>query len=268
MSPSLRVSCALGLALTVSACGGGSPTPVAPSAPAPAAAAVPVLSRGPGAGGVATTPVGDPYAEGSAAAPEGFVPKFRVDPHPGDDGVIRGDDTVTVEFDLCGSSNVDGKTHFLFDWTFDHVADVVGSDSACKQSHTYRARGDAKEQTQRTNVCVTSGDPHGAAGDVFFSCRQYTVALRKAPQRTEVCGIFFGGDYTECLDVQARILRQDYGNDGSFENAWYISTDTVVGSGSCGGDEIANYQFSDPAFYAFMIDHGFEPGNEFCAIPV
>lgn len=268
MSRSRRVASLVGSVLLLSACGSGPSGPSAPTAVRPSAAI--------GIGATAT-PVGDPYVESSSTAPEGFLPKFRVDPNPGEDGVIRGDASLQVEFDLCGSSNTDGKTHFLFDWNFDHVADVIGTDSACKQTHTYRvpAADDGQEKTLRTNVCVTSGDPRSA--DAFFSCRQYTIGLtapRQTAAGTVVCGVFFGGGYTECVDVQARILRQDSGNDGSFETAFHISTDTTVGNnGACAqyngavyNGEIVDYQFSEPNFYAFMLGLGFHPHNDFCLI--
>ncbi len=273
MSLSPRAASLFASALLLSACGSGSSSPSAPTSPAKApVVAAPVVSPTRGiALGVASTPTGDPYVESAATAPGGFVPKFRVDPHPGDDGVIRGDSSIQVEFDLCGSSNLDGKTHFLFDWNFDHVADVIGTGSACKQTHTYRAPATAQGQAQktlRTNVCVTSGDPRGAAGDVFFSCRQYTIGLTAPRQSNEICGIFFGGAFTECVDVQARIIRQDGGNDGSFELVAQISTDTNVGTAECASavSEVADFEFDEPSFYAFMLGLGFEPGNDFCQI--
>lgn len=252
----------VGLAILGSACG---PSPAAPTAPP----AVSLQGLGSSSGENVA------YASRAVAAPEGFVPKFRVDPGPGDDGVIRGDETIEVEFDLCGSSNADGKTHFLFDWSFDHVADVVGSGEACRQTHTYRVQASVqggKEQTLRTNVCVTSGDPRSGGPDVFFSCREYTIGLKAAPGQPTVqdaCGVFFSGGYTICVNPASRIIRQDAGNDGSFEQTWILNHDTNPGAGVCPAGtiyntEIAIQQFIEPAFYAWILDLGFGHYNDLC----
>jgi hypothetical protein len=118
-------------------------------------------------------------------APEGFKTVIRANPKPSEDGVIHGDSPITVEYDACGSTVEPGKTaHFLYDFEFDHVPDVVGTGDACAQKHTYRIPKDATGAVViETNVCVTNGDPNVHDGSTYFSCRTYRIGLPepKAP---------------------------------------------------------------------------------------
>jgi hypothetical protein len=121
-------------------------------------------------------------ASSQGVAPEGFELKMRLDPKPGEDGVIRQGSPVTVEVDLCGSVVEPGKTaHFLFDFNDDDIAEIAGTGDACVQKHTYKAPADAtKEVVLESNVCVTNGDPNVHNGSVYFSCRRVRVALAPA----------------------------------------------------------------------------------------
>jgi hypothetical protein len=210
--------------------------------------------------------------ESAGAYPEGFLPRFRVTPQPGSDGVIRGETPLKLEFDLCGSTPGTGKAlHFLYDWDSNHVADLVGTETACHQTHTYRVppQEDAKgEKSLRTNVCVVNGDPRENAGGTYFSCRTYTIAIPR-PSALPDCIVSFGGDFKECLD--GRVLHEDEGNDGSFESAWYIAADTTDGEGGvcpvnteycC--DVSTNLGQDD--FIAFILGHGFKLTDDYCTI--
>ncbi len=261
--------------LFLAACNGGAPSPGGPSSPG---APPPVTPASPGGPGTATAAPAAPddqiaYLESAGAYPPGFQPKFRVSPGPGVDGVIRGASPLEVEFDLCGSTAEAGKSpRFLFDWDFDHVADAVGGRDACHQVHRFRvpSGNGGRDQNLRANVCVANGDTRGDAG-TYVSCRSYALAIPTPSQFPPGCGLFFGGDFLECL--QGRVLREDELNDGSFESAWFISTDEVVGDGGeCPPDteydgvEVGEYREIDLAFYAFLRNHGFEDTNDFCEL--
>lgn len=270
-----RAAIAVGFAVLGSACGGSSAvapaTPTAPVAVAPVVHQVP--AGGPGSP-TSSSAVGDdvPYVESAGAYPEGFLPKFRVQPGPDEEGVIHGDSPLTVEFDTCGSTAEAGKTlHFVFDWDYDHQAEIVGTGDACRQTHTYRTAADGAARTIRTNVCVVNGDPQAAG--TYVSCRTTTVTLAASSSSAGLprfCGVFFNGDYTLCL--QGRNLSQDSGNNGSFEEFWYVNDDGAQGEGACpagtsfSGSEVGNYEISEPAFYAFMLSHGFTGTNDFCVL--
>lgn len=85
------------------------------------------------------------------------------------------------------------------------------------------------------------------------------------------CGIFFNGGYTLC--VQGNYLRQDSGNDGTFEDAWHIMAGTLAGfDGFCpvgsifSGSEVSHYMVGEPAFYGWLISKGFGPFDDFCVV--
>lgn len=109
--------------------------------------------------------------------------------------------------------------------------------------------------------------------DVIDTCRGL-IPVPPIPDSSapvESCGIFFGGDYTLCL--QGNHLRQDRGNDGSFEMSWIISSGSTLGyNGTCpagtafGGSEIANYMLSEPNFYGWLIGFGFGDYDDFCTV--
>jgi hypothetical protein len=262
----------------LSSCGRGA-SPAAPSAPAvaptaPEAVALRLSVPGTGAGQPSVDASDEvSYLETQGAYPEGFLPKFRVTPKPGADGVIHGESPLEVEFDLCGSTADAGKTlHFLFDWSFDHVADVVGTGDACHQKHRYRVpESDAKgEKTLRTNVCVANADPRGDTSGGYISCRQYTISLPipKAAAGRD-CIVTFGGSYTECLT--GRLLEEDFGNDGSFERSWIIVSDAVPGiGGGCpagtfyAGDVSASASQTD--FIDFLASHGITLTDNYCGV--
>ena len=97
------------------------------------------------------------------------------------------------------------------------------------------------------------------------------TAILPTATPSAVCGIFFNGDYTECLT--GNLLRQDLGNDGSFEISWYIISDNKIGNGGLcpagtvfSGSEVGNYTFSEPSFYNFMVTNGFKSTDDFCII--
>ncbi len=160
---------AIALGVVLASCGGNGGAPQSPVAPAP-------VVVGAGAGYV--------MASSQGLAPEGFKLAMKLDPKPGEDGIIRAGEPVTVEVDLCGSTADDGKTlHYLFDWDFNDLADVAGTGDDCVQKHTYRAPKDAtKDVVLESNVCVTNGDPGVHNGSTYFSCRTIRVALQPRPQ--------------------------------------------------------------------------------------
>jgi hypothetical protein len=173
-SPWCRLSI-VGLGFVLASCGGHdsgvAPLPVAPSSPSSGAS-------------------GSGYAMSSSRgiAPEGFELRMKLDPRPGEDGIIRDGSPVTVDIDLCGSTPDAGKTlHFLFDLDFNDLAEVVGTGDTCHQKHTYRVPKDAtKDVVLESNVCVTNGDPGVHDGSTYFSCRVVRVALPKGPSGS--CG--------------------------------------------------------------------------------
>jgi hypothetical protein len=93
------------------------------------------------------------------------------------------------------------------------------------------------------------------------------TALGELP---EYCGVFFGGGYTIC--VKGNYVRQDAGNDGTFEYSWYLVPGVVAGyDGNCPPStiyqsEINDYVLVEPAFHAWLISLGFGPYNDFCLI--
>lgn len=260
-----------GLALAIAACGGGGAMPSAPSVPvAPPAASEP---GGPGhAATLAPTPADEvAYAESAGVHPDGFEPKFRVTPRAGQDGVIRGTSPLAVTFDLCGSTASEGQApQFLFDWDFDHVADVLGTGDVCRQTHRFSVPSGqgGREQALRANVCVANGDARTRG--TYVSCRSYAIAIPTPSPFPPGCGLFFDDGFLECL--RGRVLHEDEGNDGSFEQSWFLSLDTTVGEGECppgseyDGVEVGDYVEIDPEFYAFMRRHGFEDTNDFCEL--
>ncbi len=86
------------------------------------------------------------------------------------------------------------------------------------------------------------------------------------------CGVFFGGGYTICLT--GIFITQDAGNDGSFEESWYIIADNVAGDGGLcpagttySGSEVGNYTLSEANFYNFLVTKGFKDTDDFCSLP-
>ncbi len=156
----------LSVGVVLASCSGSGGSPQSPAAPAP-------VTQGADRGIVMESSRG--------LAPEGFKLAMKVDPKPGLDGIIREGSPVTVEVDLCGSTPDAGKTlHFLYDWDFNDLAEVVGTGDACVQKHTYRVPKDAtKDLVLESNVCVTNGDPGVHDGSTYFSCRVVRVALPK-----------------------------------------------------------------------------------------
>jgi hypothetical protein len=116
--------------------------------------------------------------------PEGFQTVLRLDPKPGEDGVIRDDAPLKVRFDLCATQpGVDNKPlTFLYDFDSNGVADAVDSGDDCQREHVYRTNADpGKEVAIESNVCVVSGDPAAHGPNTYFSCRRVKLAL-KAPR--------------------------------------------------------------------------------------
>lgn len=158
------VCCCLGV--VAAACGGSDGVvPQLPTAPV---------------GPVGARPDADIVMESSQGlAPAGFQMVSRVDPRAGEDGVIRAGAPVTVTFDLCGSTvNDGGHPWFLFDFDFNHVADVIGKTESCRQTHTYRIAPDAPaDRSLGANFCFTNADPSGDGKCTYFSCRSVRIAL-------------------------------------------------------------------------------------------
>jgi hypothetical protein len=159
----------VGFGLVLVSCGGGDgKAPQSPAAPSAFA-------------GAGNETAGIAMASSQGLAPEGFELRMKLDPRPGEDGIIRDGSPVTVDIDLCGSTPDAGKTlHFLFDFDFNDLAEVVGTGDTCHQKHTYRVPKDAtKDIVLESNVCVTNGDPGVHDGSTYFSCRVVRVALPK-----------------------------------------------------------------------------------------
>jgi hypothetical protein len=81
--------------------------------------------------------------------------------------------------------------------------------------------------------------------------------------------IIFGDDYTLCL--LGNYLKEDLMHDGTFEQAWYIASGTILGDdGNCptgtsySSANIIDYQ-GDP-FFDWLISKGFGPYDDFCRI--
>jgi hypothetical protein len=149
----------LGFSLALAACGAQDGTQaLLPTSPGPLAAAVD------GAG----------YTVSSTPPPAGFVASFKSDPRS-KNGSITGFSPLTVQFDLCDSTVDGGKTaFFIFDWEFDHAADVVGTGSACRQQHIYKVKAGG-DGTFQTNVCVANGAPSAHDPKTFVSCRTFSL---------------------------------------------------------------------------------------------
>lgn len=154
------------MALTLAACGGSDG--VAPQLPT---APVGPTGARPDPGIVMESSLG--------LAPAGFKMISHIDPKAGEDGVIRAQSPVTVTFDLCNSTVDDGgHPWFLFDFDFDHVADVIGKADSCQQTHTYRIPLDATRDVRlAANVCFANADPSAHKPGTYFSCRSVEIGL-------------------------------------------------------------------------------------------
>ena len=180
-SSALRQILLYALSLGIAACGAGDRS--APSLPTSAQGVPAPGVAAPGSSPEVWMPVTSEGAE-----PAGFKAVFRVDPKPDTEGIIHGDSPLTVEFDVCGSrTDADKTLSYLYDWDFDHVADVVGTGDACHQEHKYDTRRltDAKGNVLfETNVCVVSGDPRLHGPGTYFSCRTFRISLPVSSQRS------------------------------------------------------------------------------------
>jgi hypothetical protein len=219
-SPLRELPLIIGLGLAMAACGDR-------SAPLPTSPGAQQVAETP-SGTVAIQPPFDPsegigYAESVGVPPAGFKTVVRVKPRPGSDGVIRGETPFTVVFDLCDSTADAGKTLFyLYDWDFNHRADLVGTGTACRQEHTYRVQPQAQKGDEiiRTNLCVVNGNPRAHDSSTFFACRAYTIAVpipRLAPagfaHHTGYGQTWFNGVPTGTFDLsQATLSCQEYIN--------------------------------------------------------
>ena len=178
-SSALRQVSLYAFAFGIAACGAGDRSaPLAPSS----AQVVRPTGVAPDSSPEISMPV---TSEGTK--PAGFEAVFRVHPRPDTEGIIRGDSPLTVEFNVCGSrTDADKTLTYLFDWDFDHRANVVGTGDACQQEHTYdtRRRTDAKGNVLfETSVCVVSGNPRVPGPGTYFSCRTFRISLPVPSQR-------------------------------------------------------------------------------------
>lgn len=174
MRADVRLLVLLALGGAVAACdatkGGDARVPTAP-----AAAEAPAVSER------------QPVLEASQGlAPAGFRLVSHVDPRPGEDGVIRAESSVTVEVDMCQSMvEADRHAWFLFDFNFDHKAEVVGTSEACRQTRTYHVADTPAGRTIGANFCLANGNPRVPGAATYFSCRSFRVAvpgLRPGPE--------------------------------------------------------------------------------------
>src|SRR5262245_46053777 len=155
----------VGLTLVLGACNSGDHAARLPTAPGrvPGTAAAPASQLATASGG-----------------PEGFFASFRVKPQPGLDGVIRGSSPLPIEFDLCGSRADAGKDLvFLFDWDFDHVPDVQGTNDTCLQTHTFNG-AQSPDGSFEANVCMANGDLHSPG--TYTTCRVYHISVSSFPE--------------------------------------------------------------------------------------
>lgn len=105
-------------------------------------------------------------------------------------------------------------------------------------------------------------------GDVPNECGILLPAISIPPPE---CIVTFKGGATTC--ISGNILRQDEGNNGSFESRWYIIANSVAGNGglcpvgSSYTVDVSSYQASQADFYGFVLSHGFKGTDDFCLIP-
>ncbi len=140
---------------------------------------------------------GDIVMESSQGlAPAGFQLVSHTNPKAGEDGVIRAESPITVDFDLCGSTvNEGGRPWFLFDFDFDHVPDVIGRSESCHQTHTYRIPRDAAQDlVVGANFCFANADPSAHRPGTYFSCRSVKIALPHFPDAAAGCYEIDGED--------------------------------------------------------------------------
>jgi hypothetical protein len=204
--------------------------------PARSAAAAPSVGEG----------LGMPVTS-SGAKPAGFEARLRVDPRPGDDGVIRGDSPLTVNFDLCGSTPGEGSAlTYLFDFDFDDVADAVGTGDACQQHHKYNVHSvpnPGRNVSFRSNVCVVSGDPRNHGPNTYFSCRTFTVGLPvdQVPGKNCIHDLCTQGDAVTygCDTCANRICDVDpYCCNTAWDGICVGEVLSVCGNDSCGDDGV------------------------------
>ncbi|HET7294288.1 MAG TPA: hypothetical protein VFM88_17825 [Vicinamibacteria bacterium] len=158
----------------------------------------------------------------ASGGPAGFFASFRVEPQPGTDGVIRGSSPLPVEFDLCRSRADAGKPlYFLFDWNFDHVADVIGTGDTCLQTHTFNAK-DSPDGTFEANVCLANGDPRAHSPNTYITCRSYEIRVTSFPQSNcEHSRCVQGGPLTsDCNNCVTAICAVDPYCCGAFGGFW------------------------------------------------
>ena len=235
-SSALRQISLYALSLGIAACGAGDGSapslPTSPQgAPAPGATA-------PDSSTEISMPV---TSEG--AQPAGFKAVYRVDPKPDTEGIIRGDSPLTVQFDACGSrTDADKTLTYLFDWDFDHRANVVGTGDACQQEHTYNlkklpdATGNALFET---GVCVVSGNPRVHGPETYFSCRTFRISL-PVPPPPKPCahGLCTQGQalVASCDACVASICTSDpFCCNVSWDSQCVGEVFSVCGLNSCGG---------------------------------
>jgi hypothetical protein len=200
-----------GCAVVLAACGAGDRS--APVGPSPAQVQHTITAT-PASSPEVSMPV---TSEGTK--PADFKGVFHVDPKPDAEGIIHGESPLGVEFDTCGSrTDADKTLTYLYDWNFDGVADVIGTDATCHQQHNYRAK--AGDETIRTNVCVVSGNPRVHGPDTYFSCRSYEISVLASKARvcsTDTLGFFSlpnpisvqaGQTITVVLDAPGAIATQ------------------------------------------------------------
>lgn len=182
-SSALRQTSLSALILGIAACGAGDRS--APSLPTSVQVVPTSGVVAPGSSPGISMPV-----TSQGTKPAGFDAVFRVDPKPDVQGIIHGDSPLLVEFDLCRSrTEGDKNLSYLYDWDFDHVADVVGTGDDCLMEHRYRRTAAGKgNELLKTNVCVVSGDPRVHGPGTYFSCRTFRISL--PPVRSQgACGL-------------------------------------------------------------------------------
>lgn len=164
------------VALCLVSCGGGDGSPAAPSAPV-AAQTPQAATRTSGAAMPAET---------SGVKPDGFDASIRVDPKPGEDGVIRGDSPLELTVDMCHSTPGEGAPlTYLADWNFDSFADAAGTGDDCVFTHRFSVPAGAtpSQRSLRANVCVVSGNPNFKGPNTYFSCRAIRLELVPAREK-------------------------------------------------------------------------------------
>lgn len=101
---------------------------------------------------------------------------FRTTPEPGPGDSFRGTPPLTIQFNMCASTDPDGDPiRFRTDLDGDGVFEGDGfTGGDCRRSHTYREPGGYAPQ-----LCLTDVDPSSRTPLHPFRCKTYDVRLRK-----------------------------------------------------------------------------------------